>query len=345
MGRMNALRIVKPGQTEFVEVDVPEPGPTDVTLRLGVVGLCGTDLNTFRGVNPLVQYPLIPGHEIGAVIASVGSEVPERWKPDMEVLVLPYTNCGCCTACRQGRRNCCRGNKTLGVQRHGAMSEYVTLPCDTLYTSATLSMREMALVEPLTIGHHAVSRGQVKPGNKVAVFGCGPIGLGAIASSSYRGAEVIAVDVNDGKLELAAACGASKGINSVAEDLHDALQSLTDGDGPDVIIEAVGNPRTYRAAVEEVCFAGRVVYIGYAKVPVDYESSLFVLKELDILGSRNALPGDFDDVIGMLESAAVPVDCIISRTVPFEEVGEALRQWDEDPASVTKIQVKFPAAG
>ena len=224
------------------------------------------------------------------------------------------------------------------------MCEYVTLPCDTLHSSTTLSLPEMALVEPFTIGHHAVSRGRVTPGDRVAVFGCGAIGLGAIASAGYLGARVIAIDVDDAKLELGKACGARQGVNSASGDLHDALQSLTDGNGPDVIIEAVGLPQTFRAAVEEVCFAGRVVYIGYAKAPVEYETKRFILKELDILGSRNALPSDFDDVIRMLESGTLPVDRIISRTVPFEEAGDALRRWDEDPASITKIQVEFPAS-
>jgi threonine dehydrogenase-like Zn-dependent dehydrogenase len=304
-----------------------------------------------HGITPRVRYSVFVFRGLSSgrlrsetFIEATGTDVPDQWKAGMEVLVSPYTSCGTCTACRQGRFNCCRNNQTLGVQRHGTMCEYFTLPYNKLFTSTTLTVQEMALVEPVTIGYHAIKRGRVTPDDFVAIFGCGAIGLGAIASTAYIGADVIAIDVDDAKLDLAAACGAQRRVNTVSDDLHQMLQSMTDGNGPDVVIEAVGLPQTYRAAVDEVCFAGRVVYIGYAKAPVEYESKNFILKELDILGSRNAFPSDFNDVIPMLESGAFPSDQIISRTVPFEEAGNALRQWHEDPASLTKIQVEFPEA-
>ena len=121
--------------------------------------------------------------------------------------------------------------------------------------------------------------------------------------------------------------------------MHERLQQLTNGDGPGVIIEAVGLPQTFRAAVEEVSFAGRVVYIGYAKKPVEYETKYFVQKELDILGSRNATPADFQNVIRLLENGTFPVAELITRTVPLAEAGAALQAWSENPAAVTKIQV------
>ena len=131
----------------------------------------------------------------------------------------------------------------------------------------------------------------------VAVFGCGGVGLGAIAASHFRGATTIAIDVDDEKLALAKKAGAIHAINTARESLHQRLAESTEGRGPDVTIEAIGLPQTFRAAVEEVAFTGRVVYIGYAKEPVAYETRLFVQKELDIVGSRNALPEDFRQVI------------------------------------------------
>jgi threonine dehydrogenase-like Zn-dependent dehydrogenase len=175
----------------------------------------------------------------------------------------------------------------------------------------------------------------------VAIFGCGGVGLGAVAGSSASGARTICVDVEDDKLQSALAAGGSHAINSTREPLHNRLLELTDGRGPDVVIEAIGSPATFRAAVEEVAFTGRVVYIGYAKGAVSYETRLFVQKELDILGSRNALSEDFHAVIKLLEAGKFPVDHAVSLVVPLEESGNALRSWSEGPSKFKKILVSL----
>lgn len=337
---MKAMVIVKPGETGVVERMVPVPGAGEALVQVRTVGYCGSDLSTFRGANPLVNYPRIPGHEISGVIAALGAGDVAGWRVGEPVLVIPYTSCGLCASCRRGRFHCCRHNQTLGVQREGALTEFIAVPVEKLLTSPTLTLRELALVEPLTVGFHAVDRGQVTEIDTVLVFGCGAIGLGAIAGAAYRKGRVIAVDVDDAKLALAQKCGAGHTINSRNEALHERLQDLTQGDGPDVVIEAVGLPQTFRAAVEEVSYAGRVVYIGYAKEPVAYETKYFVMKELDIRGSRNATPKDFQDVIAMLEGGRFPVDAVITRTVSFDEAGVALQAWASNPAAVTKIQIQ-----
>jgi len=336
---MKAVEITSPGVVNIVERPAPTLAAGEALLRIRRVGFCGTDLSSYRGVNPLVAYPRVPGHEIGAVIEQLAPDVKGSWRLGQQVLVIPYTNCGQCAACRTGRTNCCARNQTLGVQREGAMTELIAVPVAKLIASERLSVAELALVEPLTIGFHAAARGRVTSADTVAVIGCGAIGLGVIAGAAFRGARVIAVDVDDQKLALARRCGAAEAINSAASDLHASLQSLTGGHGPDVIVEAVGSPATFRLAVDEVAFAGRVVYIGYAKAPVEYDTKLFVLKELDILGSRNALPGDFADVVRMLEAGSFPVESVITQTVDFAAAAEAFRQWSETPASVTKIQL------
>jgi len=313
-----------------------------VLLQVKRLGYCGTDLNTFRGFNPLVTYPRIPGHEIGAVIAEVGKGVPPQFKPGQAVTVLPYTACGQCSSCRSGRVNACRSNQTLGVQRDGALTELITVPWEKVVWSEKLSLMEHALVEPLSVGFHAVERGRVTRADTVLVFGCGMIGLGAIAGAAlHRGARVIAVDVDDAKLALAAKGGACETINSKRENLHERVLALTHDDGPGVVIEAVGLPATFRGAVDEVAYAGRVVYIGYAKEPVSYDTKYFVMKELDILGSRNATAQNFADVIQVLESGRYPVGETITRTVPFPEAGAALAAWAADPSQITKIHVTF----
>jgi threonine dehydrogenase-like Zn-dependent dehydrogenase len=338
---MRAFVIDKPGATSLVDVSEPAIGEADVLLRVRIVGFCGTDLSTFRGANPLVSYPRIPGHELGCTIEAVGAAVPQEYRVGQDVLVHPYQNCGTCSACQQGRPNCCRDNQTLGVQRDGGMTELLAVPWQKLYTSDKLSLREMALVEPLTVGHHAVSRGRVTADDTVGVFGCGAIGIGVIAAAAERGATVIAIDVDDDKLALAQKVGAQHVVNSTRGELHAALRQLTDRQGPRVMIEAVGLAETFRAAVEEVCFAGRVVYIGYAKQPVEYDTRLFVQRELDVLGSRNALAEDFRAVIAYLETGRFPAGEVITKVVPLEDAGTALAAWDANPAAICKIHVEI----
>jgi len=228
------------------------------------------------------------------------------------------------------------------VQQEGAFTEYLAIPWEKV-VAAPLAALDLALVEPLAVGFHAVARGRVVARDTVLVFGCGMIGLGAIAAAGLqRGATVIAVDLEDEKLALARRAGAAHVINSRTEPLHERLLALTQGHGPDVAIEAVGAPATFQAAVEEVCFAGRVVYIGYAREPVAYETKYFVMKELDILGSRNSTPEDFQAVIGLLQAGRYPAIETVTRTVPFAEAAAALRDWAARPGAVTKIHVELP---
>jgi 2-desacetyl-2-hydroxyethyl bacteriochlorophyllide A dehydrogenase len=337
---MLALQIVEPGQSRVIEAPMPCPGPGEVLLRITRVGFCGTDLSTFLGVNPLVSYPRIPGHEIAGEIVELGAGVA-GWSVGEEALVFPYSECGACSSCLAERPNCCRYNQTLGVQREGAMAEFFATPATKLIRAAGLSNEERALVEPITIGFHAVARGEVSGGDTVAVFGSGAIGLGIVAAAAFRGARVIAIDVDDAKLELARRCGANETINSRHDSLPERLRDLTEGHGPKVTIEAVGRPETFVAAVEHVSFAGRVVFVGYSKSPVEFDSKLFVLKELDLRGSRNALRSDFATVIEFLQSGRFPSAEVVSHRVDLGAAGDILATWSKSPQAFSKIQVAF----
>jgi threonine dehydrogenase-like Zn-dependent dehydrogenase len=334
---MKALVIKQPGEAAIEWVAEPKADADGVLLRVRMIGLCGSDLNSFRGKNPLVTFPRIPGHEVAATIVE-GVPAEPSLAAGVDVTLSPYTNCGRCASCLRNRPNACQFNQTLGVQRDGAMTDYISVPASKLYP-AKLTTKELCLVEPLTVGFHAVNRGRVTPSDVVAVFGCGGVGLGAIAASGFRGARTIGIDVEDEKLRIARLSGATEVINTSREALHERLAELTGGRGPDVMIEAIGLPQTFRAAVEEVAFTGRVVYIGYAKEDVAYETRLFVQKELDILGSRNALPEDFREVIRMLEERRFPVDQAVSSIVPMEEAPAVLREWSANPGRFTKIMV------
>ena len=338
---MKAIQISGERQMEIVNVPEQELKAGEVLLRLEYVGLCGSDLSTYLGKNPMVKMPVIPGHEVGAVIEKVGAEVPEGLKPGMVVTCNPYTNCGKCASCRNQRVNACQHNETLGVQRNGAMREYIALPWEKVIPAGLLSPRTCALIEPMSVGFHAVNRAQVTDIDVVVVIGCGMVGMGAIVRSALRGATVVAADIDDEKLALAKEMGASYTINTKTEDVHARLLEITSGFGPDVIIEAVGSTPTYQMAVNEVAFTGRVVCIGYAKTDVSFQTKFFVQKELDIRGSRNAQPQDFRAVIHYLERGTCPVDRLISAEVTPEEAPEAMRRWVENPGKVFRILVHF----
>jgi len=332
---MRALALTGPGEAQVIEVP-DQPEGDGVLLRTEMVGLCGSDLNSFRGTNPMVSYPRVLGHEVAGTVISGAKTIAAG----IQVTLSPYSSCEVCAACRAGRVNTCQGNRTLGVQRDGALRDYLRMPEEKLFTGK-LSPKELCLVEPLTVGFHAVARGRVTADDVVAVIGCGGVGLGAVSASGFRGARTIAVDMSDEKLATAKAAGATDTINTAREALRETLARMTKGHGPDVVIEAIGLPETFQAAVEVVSFTGRVVYIGYAKEPVCYETRLFVQKELDILGSRNALPADFREVIAMLEAGRFPVDQAIGKIISLEEAPSALREWAADPGRFGKIIVQM----
>ena len=338
---MKAIQISGERQMEIVDIAEQELKANEVLLRLEYIGFCGSDLNTWLGRNPMVKMPVIPGHEVGAVIEKVGAEVPDTLKPGMVVTCNPYTNCGKCASCRNQRVNACEHNETLGVQRNGAMREFIALPWEKIIPAEGLDPRTCALIEPMSVGFHAVNRAQVTDIDTVVVIGCGMVGLGAIVRSALRGATVIAADIDDEKLALAKELGATYTVNTKTEDAHAKLQELTAGFGPDVIIEAVGSAPTYQMAVNEVAFTGRVICIGYAKTDVSFQTKFFVQKELDIRGSRNAQPADFRAVIHYLQRGTCPVDRLISNEVAPEDAPEAMRQWAENPGKVFRILVHF----
>jgi len=325
---IKALQIEKENLTRFRSVEAPVLGEGQVRVCVRHVGLCGSDLNTFKGLNPLVQLPRIPGHEIGGEILAAGPGVDPAYRPGRRVIVMPYTNCGRCSSCRKGRLNACRYNKTLGVQQDGGLGGERVLPPEKSCRRERRNPRHRAVRAPLPVGFHAVDRGPRVAGETVAVLGCGMIGLGVLIGAVARGARVIAIDPSEEKRRLALKFGAWRALPAGGEELVRAVNELTADDGVDVAFEAVGLPATFTQAIELAGFAGRVVYVGYSKAPVTYQTQFFNLKELDIMGSRNATVDDFRAVVSHLETIGDDADRLISKIFPFEDAEEALPYWD-----------------
>src|SRR5258707_5244886 len=327
---MKAIRFPEPKKVEIVDIAEPRLNAEDVLVEVRYAGLCGSDLSVYRGLFPLVTYPRIPGHEISGVIVGKGPRVPDTICEGDHVMFSPYSECGVCPACRAGRPNCCEFNQTLGLQRDGAMAPRFAIPYGKIYTSKTLSFEELALVEPMSVGYHATNRGRLSEMDTVLVLGAGTIGIGVICAAARKGATVIAVDIDDAKLAMARKFGAQHTINSAKEDVLAVTSQLTNREGVSVAIEPIGLPETFRMAVDAVCFAGRVVYIAYTKKEASYNTQEFVRKELDILGSRNALRV-FPAVIKMIEQRERPFMDLVTRKYPFAETGQAFHDWDAAP--------------
>lgn len=337
---MKALVIEALEKCGFRDIADVRPGEGELLLEVRHVALCGSDLSTFKGLNPLVTLPRIPGHEIGAEIAAVGPGVPADYAVGRRVIVMPYTACGECTSCRRGRFNACRHNATLGVQREGALTERIVVPYGKAILEDRLAPRHLALVEPLAVGFHAAARGRVTAEDTVLVLGCGMIGLGVVAAAAHRGARVIAVDMGEAKLAVARRYGAVETIDASRQDVAARISELTGDDGVDVVIEAVGTPKTFVQAIDCVAYAGRVVYVGYCKEPVSYATRFFNLKELDIMGSRGSTMADFEAVIAYLVARETPPDDLITRVFPFEEADLALPYWVAERDDVVKILIE-----
>jgi len=338
---MKAIQITKPKEIKLAEIPQSVVQPNEVLVKVLYAGFCGSDLNTWLGKNVLAKMPVIPGHEIGGVIEAVGEAVPVHLISGTPCTLNPYTACGSCASCRNRRPNACRFNQTLGVQRDGSMREYIVVPWKKIIADVDISPQNFCLVEPMSVGFHAIDRGKVTDRDMVMVLGCGMIGVGAIVGAALRGARVIAVDVDDDKLLLAKQLGAAFAINSQTGNVHECLQTITGNFGPDVVIEAVGSTATYQMAIDEAAFTGRVVCVGYAKEQIAFETKFFVQKELDICGSRNAMPEDFRAVIEYLKRGTCPVEKLISGIYKPEQVNEVFERWIAAPAKIFRLLIEF----
>lgn len=337
--QMKALRIERAGHSTLCEIPSQKLGPGEVRVKVHYVGLCGSDLNTFRGNNPLVEFPRVPGHEVAGTILEKGTQVKGELEAGQSVILWPYSACGKCKSCEAGRAYACRYNQTLGVQRDGALREEIVVPASSVIPNASLPLRRLALVEPLSVGFHAVRRGSAKAGDTVLVLGCGMIGLGAVMAAALAGSRVVAVDPIAAKEKVARACGAFDFFSETGNALSEKIARLTSERGADLVVEAVGIPETFVASVDLAAYCGRVVYVGYSKAPVTYETKQFNLKELDIFGSRNASRQDFDEVIQALETMGDMADFLITREISLGEAAEALPYWDQNTKDVLKLVV------
>ncbi len=336
---MKAVHVVAPGDIDVVDVRRPDPAPGEALLRVRYAGICGSDLQTFAGTQPFATYPRVPGHEFSAEVVDVNGEA-RHLTPGLVVTGNPYFNCGACYACRRGRVNCCESNETMGVHRDGAFQEYVVMPVDRVHAAGGLDPRVVAMVEPFSIGYHAMQRARVAGGQRVLVIGAGAIGMLTMVAAQAMDADVWIADVVPERLEIARDLGARGTFDLRVRGIGDATASATDGDGFDVVGEATGLPVSFHNAVEAVAFGGVVALIGNGTREVTFNQSVLIKKELDVVGSRNSLHA-FEPLLDLVRTGAVDITPIATSVRPFAETVQAMVDLRERPDRNVKVLLEF----
>jgi 2-desacetyl-2-hydroxyethyl bacteriochlorophyllide A dehydrogenase len=339
---MKALQLEKPQQWRQIEIPEPtQPGPGEALMRVQRVGICGTDLSGYMGKMPFFSYPRIPGHELGVEVLAVGEGVTNVKAGD-RCSVEPYINCGKCYSCRRGFTNCCESNKTLGVMCDGGLTERIVLPASKLHPAPGLTPDQCALVETLAIGCHAINRGAPKAGEHVLIIGAGPIGLSAVEFAKLSGAKTIVMDIAESRLAFVRErMGVSDTILATGGEADvQAVAKATNGQLADVVVDATGNNKSMVRALEFAAFTGRVVYVGITQQPLELPQAPFLhRRELTLMASRNALPGDFTRIIRLIGEGRIDTRPWITHHAAFEEVAEAFPGWLKPETGVIKAVV------
>ncbi|MBS0207600.1 MAG: zinc-binding alcohol dehydrogenase family protein [Planctomycetes bacterium] len=337
---MKALQLEAPKQ--FRPIDVPEPGkpgPGQALVRVYRVGICGTDISGYLGKMPFFKYPRIPGHELGVEVLEVGSGVTNV-KPGDRCAVEPYMNCGNCHACRKGAGNCCANLNVIGVMIDGGMCERFVLRADKLHPSTKLTMDQLALVETLAIGCHAVNRGAPVKGENCLVIGAGPIGLATIEFVKLSGARTLVLDMNQQRLDF---CKETMKVDEtilLTQNVEADLRRVTDGNLPDVVIDATGSNVSMSAAFGYVAPTGRLVYVGITTGEVTFKHPVFHRPEGTLLCSRNALPPDFTRIIKLIEDGQIDTRPWITHRTPIDGLIAAFPSYTRPETGVIKAVVE-----
>jgi 2-desacetyl-2-hydroxyethyl bacteriochlorophyllide A dehydrogenase len=334
---MKSLVCSKPGELIYQEMPMPLPANGQAILRVKKVGICGTDLHAYEGTQPYFNYPRVLGHELALEV-----EDANGYANGETVTILPYFNCGKCIACRNGKPNCCVAINVFGVHIDGGMKEFISVPLDCIVKAEGLGMEELALIEPLAIGAHGVKRAAVTPGEFVLVIGAGPIGLGIMEFARIAGAKVIALDINQLRLNFCAdKLQISFTINGTTENVMERLKEITNGDMPTVIIDATGNLKAISTAFQYVAHGGRFVLVGLQKQPFEVSHPEFHKREATLMSSRNATRSDFEHVISSIKSREINPLNYITHRVKFDEVQTQFKSWLDPANGVIKAVIEM----
>ncbi|MDR7131995.1 alcohol dehydrogenase [Algoriphagus sp. 4150] len=339
---MKSLILNEPGKWEIKETTVDWNLQEDeVLLKVHRIGICGTDMHAFRGKQPFFSYPRILGHELGLEVVGIGRQVSSVKVGD-KCALEPYFNFEEDQAVKLGKTNCGEFISVFGVHQDGGMREFIKVPARYLHTSTKLTYDQLALIEPLGIGYHAVSRASIQPEDKVLVIGAGPIGLATMQFATIRQAKVVALDINEDRLQFCLQnldlVGA---VNATSDTVKEQLRELFEGDLPTVVMDATGSEHSMKNTLDYVAFGGRIVFIGLYQGDFTFFDPLFHRKEITLLASRNALGADFREIISLMEEGKVATDHWISHRVPFGDLPMRFESLLRPESGVIKAMVEL----
>ena len=337
---MRILTCLKPGEFAYSDTPAPELKSGYAMVKVKRIGICGTDLHAFEGTQPFFNYPRVLGHELAGEI--VGIENHANYKVGDQVSIIPYFSCGTCFACTQGKTNCCTTLNVFGVHSDGGMSEFISIPIDSLFKDTSLNLDALALLEPLAIGAHGIKRAQIKPNEFVLIVGAGPIGLGAAAMASLAGAQVIIQDVNQNRLDFAKEkLQIPFSINPNQEDALIALKEITRGNMPRVVIDATGYKKAMEQSFQYISHGGTYVLIGLQLDEISFSHPEFHKREATLMSSRNATREDFQWVADSIGQQKLDPTLFISHRIAFEDVAAQFPDLINPSLGVIKAMVSF----
>ncbi|GGB96294.1 zinc-binding alcohol dehydrogenase family protein [Dyadobacter sediminis] len=336
---MKTLVCEAPGNFVYQDSDMPSLTENHTILKIRNIGICGTDLHAFEGKQPFFNYPRILGHELAGEIAATDAA---GFSVGDAVTFLPYFNCGHCIACRKGKTNCCTRMQVFGVHIDGGMSEYVSIPSDKLVHSEGLTYEQLALVEPLAIGAHAIQRAGVSAEDTVLVMGAGPIGLGVMEFARIAGARVIALDINENRLKFCEEkIRVPHCIHGLTQNVSEELATITDGDMPTVVIDATGNLKAINTGFQYISHGGKYVLVGLQGGEISFIHPEFHKREATLMSSRNAVRSDFEYVIECIKNGWIDPGNYITHRVGFDEVKTDFESWLDPATGVIKAMVSL----
>ena len=337
---MKTLICLEPGKLSYEDREKPKLQPNHAIIKIKRIGICGTDLHAFEGTQPFFEYPRVLGHELAGELLEFDN-APGFSKGE-KVTFIPYFNCGYCIACRSGKPNCCVNLKVCGVHIDGGMAEYLSVPSHSLVHGEGLGFDELALIEPLAIGAHGVRRAEIRPGEFVLVIGAGPIGLGTMEFARIAGAKVIALDINNNRLNFCREkLKVDYTINALSDDVMKRLQDITSGDMPTVVIDATGSQKAINNSFQYMAHGARYVLIGLQRGEISFPHPEFHKREGTLMSSRNATRADFEHVIGSLKNGLVDPLTYITHRVKFDEVKDNFDSWLKPENGVIKAMVEM----
>lgn len=338
---MQTLILQTPGQLELITTSPPPSTPLqpgEALVRVHRIGVCGTDLHAYRGRQPFFNYPRILGHELGVEVLAL-SEPSGQLHIGDRCAVEPYLNCGTCIACRRGKSNCCENLRVLGVHIDGGMREFITVPINKLHPSAKLTFEQLALVETLAIGAHAVERAQPQSTDTLLIIGAGPIGLAVLESARPIGCRIAVADREEKRLAFVKTHFPNVTTLPATETLPDQLRQTFDGDLPTIVFDATGNPASMMQGFEYVSSGGTLVYVGLFQGDVSFPDPMFHRKEITLLASRNALPATFTDLINRMERGELDTTPWITHRATLTDVPERFGDWLDPASGIVKAMI------